>query len=206
MRRAPAPTMITTHRREDTSKAGVRVRLTRAMKTISCWLARSLALFLTVVSICLWIRSYKINDDFVLQWISYNYCFSNMGHARFVVEWDLGNDKPPPIVCVNWEWKEAFHRPYGTYLGFLAQSEEYPFGDGRQKRIALEMPYWFLVLLSAPPWLLPLVRWLRVRIRAEKGLCVHCGYDLRATPDRCPECGAPYCLPSYDARHRAGGL
>ena len=51
-------------------------------------------------------------------------------------------------------------------------------------------PHWLVAILFA---LLPALR-LRSILRARRmnrpGHCAHCGYDLRATPDRCPECGA----------------
>jgi hypothetical protein len=51
-------------------------------------------------------------------------------------------------------------------------------------------------LIGVPLWLLSAVfAWLFVRLhRATRvrspGLCPTCGYDLRATPERCPECGS----------------
>lgn len=48
---------------------------------------------------------------------------------------------------------------------------------------AVAVPFWFLILLSGVPLLMPYVR------QKPKGKCPQCGYDLRATPDRCPECG-----------------
>jgi hypothetical protein len=52
------------------------------------------------------------------------------------------------------------------------------------------VPHWFVVGVAA---VLPLVwisGWSRTRMRRAHGCCVDCRYDLRATPDRCPECGA----------------
>ena len=51
------------------------------------------------------------------------------------------------------------------------------------------IPCWFVLLLSAIAPTMWLRRHRRRRARARSGQCPVCGYDLRATPDRCPECG-----------------
>ena len=53
----------------------------------------------------------------------------------------------------------------------------------------LMVPHAYLGLALA---ILPTLRFTRFvarRRRVGAGLCPTCGYDLRATPDRCPECG-----------------
>ena len=52
------------------------------------------------------------------------------------------------------------------------------------------VPLWFLLVLTAALPSVAVVWNLRQRRRAARfGLCAACGYDLRASPDRCPECG-----------------
>jgi hypothetical protein len=110
-------------------------------------------------------------------------------------------DRPPvPSSTVNWYWDKYGPRDFlriqeggferrSPVAGFSFQWATITGVTGC--RILLPMP--FVVALLA---LLPLVDLLvirprrRRRYRAAAGLCVRCGYDLRATPAKSPECGA----------------
>jgi hypothetical protein len=64
-------------------------------------------------------------------------------------------------------------------------------GSAPEMRV-VRFPLWAASLgLSGLPVLRRLApRWRRRRQAATTGRCAQCGYDLRATPERCPECGA----------------
>jgi hypothetical protein len=143
-----------------------------------------LSLALCVGTVALWARSYTAGSG-----LSYK------GNSRMIVSVEgklmlIARDTPmvyvPDAHDVEGFRKDASSaRRWGGFERFRGQDS---YEDS--ERVCTGIPYWFLACASAAlPVGRSLIALTRVR-RRRPGHCVKCGYDLRATPDRCPECGA----------------
>jgi hypothetical protein len=111
-------------------------------------------------------------------------------YHRVEFEWEPRSDMP--------RWARRQDDPnkvyVSTYGDFHFDRREYQAPDGRSGNasVKVQLPYWLVALLLAfTPGLLT-VRWAYSKVQRAlrpRYACPSCGYDLRATPDRCPECG-----------------
>ena len=169
----------------------------------------TLSLLLLVALLALWIRSRTVID--YLQWtdhrhfpgfvssdgrIIYSYQFwpngvggnepglgagSRPGNTPY---WGDGIGEDSRNRFAGFEWSPAATvRPMDSALTKSLRIPKTP-----TTRL-VSAPHWFLCLLASVPVFAWLRSWRRRRRSNVPGLCPSCNYDLRATPDRGPECG-----------------
>ena len=170
------------------------------------------SLLLAVLIVALWVRSYFKADRFLkittkdtpdqLHWTIQNLDIGKGGVGWYRIVWDaapadLGSDptlvrdtplrhlNPPPaypdypnLVGVR------------SFLGLKFWRDWSPSQSStRFTAITIIVPLWcpFAVFLLLAICLS--IDRIRLRRRLKTGCCPRCGYDLRASPERCPECG-----------------
>lgn len=157
-----------------------------------------LSLFLCVAMVVLWVRSYRVDDHVQIAWQTPGefpgYTGIRMGSGGGSVTLEYGDD-------VDY----SAYQHLGSYYDGIpvvnrtSTARGWGFGYSRAKgNTEIWVPHWVFVLSTA---ILPLL-WrnshMEKRRRLKLGLCLTCGYDLRASKERCPECGTP--IPAQEAK------
>jgi hypothetical protein len=153
--------------------------------------AVSLLLALAVAG--LWVRSYWRGDILLVRTARYSQfltitdrgsLYGGVGtYQPGLDDWHLTSipldTNSAPVMGFD-EWDDSST----DYLGFRYWKTT------RGGGACLRVPLWFIVMMTLvlpSLWAIPRIRRWRRDLR---GLCLVCGYDLRASKDECPECGA----------------
>ncbi len=158
----------------------------------------------------LWVRSYSYTDVIsdvhgsqVRYLISMGGCVVvGLGVKKYPIE-EQNHDAlwttDPLKVKVDWDpiWRHSIpERVFGYGSETATRYVGSPSGESylpvTYRKWGLAYRTLFLITAAFPSTLATIrlrKRLVKVR-RSRMGLCPRCGYDLRASPDRCPECGA----------------
>ena len=161
----------------------------------------ALSLVLCIGTATMWVRSYSAGDTILYHGQDETYSWSVwLRWVRGTVSFEVYRFKIPSdrastyAVGFEWTWWEEpwFQLPDESWWnrrGFFWEDRTDEVEGG-----GLGVPCWLgAVAAGVMPalWLRQSWQRRRQRFRERHGLCLTCGYDLRATPERCPECGTP---------------
>jgi hypothetical protein len=150
-----------------------------------------------------WLRGQLRIDDFCYAGGGRLYALSlYRGRVRFEVVYDFSRTTPLAHRAFAASkqsedprpWHELSPKPLmGRFSNIPKQRSPILSDSAGYDYLVLDQPLWPLMLLMfvgvAAPSLIAARREATARRRIAHGQCPACGYDLRATPDRCPECG-----------------
>ena len=161
-----------------------------------------LSLLMCVASLWIWNRSNEVADRIMVTHETSAWVVSAVSHLWFSYVTLPGTE--PENTKLRWTLTKRTEDLYPGdgghryFLGFTTEAYsatvELVTTDGRAFQRSgvqhmLGVPCWFFVTVFAIAPLVAVSMCLRGTIRRSQSLCGVCGYDLRATPERCPECG-----------------
>jgi hypothetical protein len=146
---------------------------------------------LLIATIALWVRSYWRDDELVVL-----HPFKAPPGKLYSIRLE---SETGTIIVVRATNDTAMEEGWPVRLYVLPRPGPQTFGElwgdwyhgGSPDYLAMiRFPHWVAVLLFSVLPATRLTGFALGRKRFSAGHCRSCGYDLRATPDRCPECGA----------------
>ena len=156
-------------------------------------LVAALSLLLCVAACVLWVRGYFRGDR-----VGYRWAEPGTGAQRDVSlacmagQFSLTRsrvDLPGLSVEPGWHFEPRYARPGYDMDGGVFGIEHRTVNAPGRWLSEIRVPIWTAALALAVPPALAARNRRRDKLRAAAGRCAACGYDLRASLERCPECG-----------------